>query len=67
MATDVQAADEVFPEEVEAEEKPEKMHTQFALDRNIHARYKAAVGLKGETMYAPLERFMDHYAKQAGL
>ena len=67
MATDTQAADEFFPEEVEVQEKPERIHTQFALDRNIHARYKAAVGLKGEKMYAPLERFMDHYAEQAGL
>ena len=67
MATDVQTADEFFPEEVEQEEKPDRIATQFALDRKIHARYKAATGLKGEPMYVPLERFMAHYAEQAGI
>ena len=67
MATDVMPVDEFYPVEVEQEEKPDRIHTQFALDRNIHSRYKAATGLKGEKMYAPLERFMDEYAKSAGL
>lgn len=66
MATDVQPVDEFYPEEVEAEEKPDRIATQFSLDRKIHHRYKAATGLKGEKMYVPLERFMDEYARRAG-
>ena len=64
---DIMPVDEFYPVEVEQEEKPDRIHTQFALDRKIHSRYKAATGLNGVKMYEPLERFMDEYAKRTGL
>lgn len=67
MAKDTKPINEFYPEEVEPEAKPDRIATQFSLDRNIHSRYKAATGLKGEKMYEPLERFMDEYARRAGL